>query len=393
MKHKKGTIIHWILLGVIFALGVFFFASKSSLLSIAPQGQWHLDFLRENYLVAQQEVLKTSIVGKNVGSQVALDLAGHGGYLPGEESPCGMREGIPLWNRLDTFCFPPVDENVKTLAASRLSEAMPGKKFSDIGVSGSLFFARGNRETIRTSFARYAYENSFTVNLPYSFEEYTQLELEATLLLEQCRDARNLTACILANKAFHWTRGKCNGISLEEIAGRSVQFCVDSPAAAVVNPQGTATPVVYSLTLDFTPLGPLVVEQLYSQAASQGSTSEIIFESDELSEGYVLYYTNWQEVRNRKGTVAEVFEGMPDIVEFGLFSKSVALVNPVEIDCPAEKESGRLYRCEDGKLHYLLYDDRLAVGNTYFTITTTAAGKESSVHHFAPLLVPISSIT
>ncbi len=387
MKHKKGTIIHWILLGVLFALGVFFFASKSNLLSIAPKGEWQLDFLRENYVAAQQELLKTSIVGRNVGSQVALDLARHGGYLPGEESPCGTIEGVQRWNRLDSFCFPPVDENFKQLARLRLAEALPGKQFSEMGISGSLFFARGITETIRTSHARYQYENSFAVNLPYSFEEYTQLELEASLLVEQCRDARNVTACILANKAPHWTQGKCNGMSLEEIPSRLVPFCVDSPAAAVLTLPGIATPLTYSLALDFTPLGPLVVEQLYSQATSQGSTSEIIFEPDEFAEGYVLYYTNWQEVRNRKGTVAEVFEGMPDIAEFGLFSKSVELANPKEINCPSEKETGRLYRCEDGKLHYLLYDNRLVAGNTYFTITTTAAGKESSIHHFAPLIV------
>src|SRR3989338_4067197 len=229
MKHKKGTIIHWILLGVIFALGVFFFASKSNLLSIAPKGQWQLDFLQENYVAAEKELLKTSVVGKNVGSQIALDLARHGGYLAGQESSCGMVRGIPFWNHRETFCLPPTEENVKLLAASKIRQEIPGKQFSDFGFEGPLFFARGTKETIRSSLARYTYENSFAVNLQYSFEEYTQLELEAALLLEQCRDARNLTACIALNHASHWTSGRCDGRPSEELSERQVLFCVNSP--------------------------------------------------------------------------------------------------------------------------------------------------------------------
>lgn len=249
--NKRGAILHWILFGVLLALGIFLFADKTGFVSTEPVASWQLDFLTYNYLEAEKQILKTSSIAQPIGSSIALQLAGGGGFA--HPSACGQIEGINVWNTKDQTCFPDEITAAQELATATLTTQMPGKKFSSLGFASTFFYGKGEKETIRTPYARYTFDNSFYVDIGYYFDEYYQIKQEAQSLLVWCK-GENAAACVTEKKPAHWHYQSCDAdVPIPEGTTEMV-FCVQSPVKAKVNGEL----VRYHFGLDFGKPGELV---------------------------------------------------------------------------------------------------------------------------------------
>ncbi len=239
--NKKGSLLHWTLFGFLIALGMVLVLSPINL-QAKEKGSWQLTFLEENYLEAEKELLKTSIIARKTGLEIAQELAEKGGYLE-ESSACGELNSLPLWNKKEQPCFPAVNEAVSRLAAERMKAGL-GRTFTGIGFEENLFFGRGEERTVVSQAGTYYFRDNFAVDLGYSFEEYEKLESEARELIQKCRPANDLPSCLSALPE-RWHLGDCgNSPAVSAVSGRQALFCVGSAA-------GTKSKIKYQFALDF----------------------------------------------------------------------------------------------------------------------------------------------
>ena len=242
--NKKGAIMHWILFGVLLALGIFFMGSKAGFVSVQPTASWQLDFLQHNYLEAEKWILKTNIVARGVGTEIAQELAQHGGYKAAAPSDCGTIENINFWNKGEKNCFPDVSSAAVELAVAKLNQ-LSGKTFSSVGFKDTFFYGKSGKESIGTTDARYIFENSFYVNIGYSFSEYNQIKQEAQSLLAICTE--NVAACLKEKKPKHWHYLSCTNEPAIPADAQEIVFCVESPGKYKIHDEG----VEYHFALDF----------------------------------------------------------------------------------------------------------------------------------------------
>jgi len=376
--NKKGTLVHWIILGLLVALGIFFLMSEKSKFGIDVKGEWQLDFLKENFLEAEKKLLQTDSIVKNIGTGFALDLAENGGFEEGTGSDCGEYNGINTWNKKNKWCFTyqNLSQMVVSMAGERLSEKLP-QNFSEININGFFLTGKGKQDNIVTKNARYSYDTSFAVNLGYSFEEYALLEQEAHRLVTNCQNEKELKDCLDQLKLNYWKYSSCDAEeeSYSESL-RKVLFCVVSPNLAYLPVGGSSEQklINYKLALDFTPTKPFAVEAEVSYDLDK-DFYEISFEQDLWADSYNLHYTNWPSVLEKKGLVEEVFSLM--VEGFGYFHKTVSFANPEKEDCPSDKKAGNVYLCSD-KVVYVLKDEELVLGGRYFFAVTSVWGEEES---------------
>ncbi len=236
--------MHWILFGVLVALGIFFFAGKAGFVSTQPKAAWQLDFLQHNYLEAEKWILKTNIVAREVGIEIAQELAQQGGFTADTPSDCGAIDDINLWNKKGKTCFPDVSSAAIELAAAKLNQ-LSGKTFSSIGFKDTFFYGKSGKESIGTPDARYTFENSFYVNIGYSFSEYNQIKQEAQSLLAICTE--NMAACLTEKKPKHWHYLSCTNEPVIPADAHEIVFCVESPGNYKIKEKK----VEYVLALDF----------------------------------------------------------------------------------------------------------------------------------------------
>ncbi|MEK6951142.1 MAG: hypothetical protein AABX13_05460, partial [Nanoarchaeota archaeon] len=206
--NKRGTLIHWIIFGVLAALGLFFVLTANANFGTGPKGQWHLTFLTENYLVAEKESLKLNLQAKALGQEIAQELAINGGFKVGSE--CGVVDGVPLWNFEEKWCLPKPEKGVKELFLEKKRTGglhLELQEIEEVGIQNndysSLFFGKdgkGVQKTIKSSVGTYSYPITFSIDLGYSFEEYQDLLKEAAALVQDCRNKKSLPECI-AEKA------------------------------------------------------------------------------------------------------------------------------------------------------------------------------------------------
>ncbi len=378
--NKRGTLIHWIIFAVLAALGLFLVLTANANFGTGPKGQWPLAFLTENYLAAEKESLKLNLQAKTEGREIARELAINGGFKVG--SDCGVVDGIPLWNFEEEWCLPKPEKGVQELFLEKkrvgsISEEM--RDIEEVGLQNnddsSLFFGHGSQKTVQSSVGRYSYPVTFSIDLGYSFEEYQDLLKEAAVLVQDCRNKKEIKSCIIQNQ--RWKPGLC-GEELKTISKRTVPFCVESPRGTVFG----GVPLQYQIGLDFTPIEPWAVDTFTVEKKIVGDKThyEIQFEQDPAMEQYLIYYTDWPEAINRKGTAEEVFASGVSLKTLGYFQEKITFANPASGACPAEKEANKAYWC-DKMVVYVLADTRITAG-TYFTITAVKGSEESKIERW-----------
>lgn len=374
--NRHGAILHWIMFGILIAMGIFFVASNLGQQQVEQKGKWSLDFLEQNYAEAEKRLLTTTIIGKKAGVNSALELASRGGFLADELTFCGKVGEIYLWNKESTFCSPNIKHNLPIVARAQLVQELPGKEFSALDYSGTVFFGKGPLETISTPGASYTFENSFAVDLGYSFEEYAQLENDARQLLSTCKDQDILGTCVNGQKPTYWHYHSCFGPEVIPSSTRILDFCVTSPTDAMLN----GNLVQYRLALDFTPSTALMVTDFSVEHI--GSQYQITFRPQTTADSYLIHYTDWQQVAGKSGDVEDIFSTMPSTV--GLFHKTVAVENPTTVNCPADKVPGTTYLClgETNSIMYVLEDTAIQLGQTYLAVTSVRNDQESKIGYF-----------
>lgn len=375
--NKKGFILH--LAVVLFVLGIILFLALTNkdVLNIDIKGEWHNDFLTNNYLQAQQELLKLDIIAKRVGSEAALELAMSGGFLENQQSECGTLGKVNIWNNKDKWCFPDFVVNLDQLAKEKF--ALKGKEsFKEINYNGEFFVGKGEEKTITSEVGTYTYDESFAVYLGYSFDKYKSFLLEAKKLVNFCNKEHNLRTCLDKIKLNNWEYGACGSGEVFDSSNRKIKFCVESPTQSNVLIGDTYKTVKYNLALDFTPAKALAVEEL--SVTLDGNNYKITFTEDSTAESYTLYYTNWQNApQNIPGSAEQIFSLMPFAGQTN-FYKSVA-INSIE-SCSSNLEMGKAYLCNN-KITYILVDNELAADKVYyFAVTSVKEGEESQISLF-----------
>lgn len=110
---KKGALFHWIIFGILAALGVFFLMIQNTDVGVTAKGDWQLNFLRHYYLQGEQELLATDQAALHLGQTMIPLLAEKAGMVG--DSPCGIIEGVQYWNKGTQFCFPEITANLNSL--------------------------------------------------------------------------------------------------------------------------------------------------------------------------------------------------------------------------------------------------------------------------------------
>ncbi len=381
--------IHWIIFGVLAAFGLFIASTANvNLKTTGIKGEWQLQFLKENYLAAEKEELRLNLLSKELGREIARELAINGGFKIG--SGCGVTDGgTPLWNFQERWCSVEPEENVKALFLEKKRSGIPMEiqDIEEVGIvevdDSSVFFGKGVQKIVKSAIGTYTYPLTFSIDLGYSFAEYTDLQKEAIALVQNCRNKKDLLGCLAAwaqqTANPRWNLGLC-GERLTTITKRTLPFCVESPRGTVFG----GVPLQYQIGLDFTPVEPWVVEEFTVEKkviSDNGHTRyEIEFEQDPSIDQYRIYYTNWPDVKDRKGTPEEVLESGVSLTTLGYFQKKVTFDNPSSGNCPAEKEAHKAYWC-DQKIIYVLEDDKITV-ETYFTVTAVEGSEESRIERW-----------
>lgn len=110
--NKKAAIFHWIILGFIASVGIFFLLTTEVDTNVKVKGEWQLDFIEDYVTEAENKLLVYEIEAQNVALMATLDLAENGGYSPTENSLCGTYNNYQLWNKESTLCFPNIEESI-----------------------------------------------------------------------------------------------------------------------------------------------------------------------------------------------------------------------------------------------------------------------------------------
>src|SRR3989338_1244575 len=243
--NRHGGILHWGVLLITAGLIVFLGLSIKGSVTPGVKGEWVVTFLKEGYLEAQKVLLKNDIIAKNIGQEIAVELAANGGFPPETSSGCGRSKGRNFWNKEEQWCLPDVKNAVITQAQEKLALRLAGKTFTDIGYSSTFFFGKGSAETIKTNHGTYTFENGFSVDVGYSFAEYDQLTAEAQRLIKACRNKRNLQECVDGARNAGWKYASCDEEEFPS-EGRQIPFCVVSSATQL------SSPVLYLFILPMT---------------------------------------------------------------------------------------------------------------------------------------------
>ncbi len=375
MRSKKAALFHWILLGILLSVGTFFIFFNQFDFSSNVKGVWPLQFIRENFLEAELELLKLDVNAKNIGKIVLEKMALNGGFK--ESSDCGTVSDFNAWNEQDEWCSADVSSVAKDLAEEEFTAKFPQEKFVELKFDKDNFIGLGRVKEVVSPAGVYKFNNSFNVNLPFSLEEYSNLQGKAKLLVKNCQNKVNFHSCLdqnLNQEIFtSWHYSSCEPAAEEfKAEGRRVPFCAVG--------QGN---LKYNFALDFTNTELFKVEIDHLVYDSVLNQYEITFIQDSAATGYNIYYTNWDSAEGFvPDTANSIFSLMPQ--ELNFFYELKYIDNPTVLDCPVEKEPGNTYLCvDDGfKVVYVLQDGQIVPGEALVTVTTTKDNRESEIDGF-----------
>ncbi len=382
--NKKGAIFHWVMFGLVAAIGLFYILTFDLSVATQTRGGWQLTTIRafqeaEADLLAIDQTVKDAVNEIVTGFDITGDLG------------CGQYNGVALWNNKESFCQLKVDQKLK----SKFNNLVKDKTkipYQEIIISGNEISGKAEKmKTISSAtefipteeksaglfksyqsflippfHLEYKYNPGFIVEIGTTLGEYSALYDKARQLVNTCKNENELKKCLDENKG-NWKYSVCqNSIYVEE--NRQVHFCVSG-----IN-------IEYDFALDFSSNMALSVDK--AEAETKADSYEISFEKDETADSYKVYYTDYLNLESKTGTADEVFTQVPTGL---LYSWYFWQINKVDIinDCTS-KEVGKAYICGDNIL-YVVDKNILSqeYGENYlFAVTTLKAGTESEIESF-----------
>jgi hypothetical protein len=249
--NKKGTILHYIILGVLASLAIVLIVDVASDIGKMSKGEWHTNFLKEQYIPARIDTLKMEIIGRDVGFEVAKELAITSGFI--DNSQCGTSNGVNLFNKKNQWCVPEIDDNLEKLAISKLTERVNDRSFMSVKYKDTILIGDAGKITTTKNLSSYSYNAGFVVDLEYSFDEYLSLIKKGRILVETCRDEIDFINCVGNVTNMNWDYENCDEANVD-MNSRKVTFCVNSPKNYNIYIGGEMKVVQYIFALDFRPV-------------------------------------------------------------------------------------------------------------------------------------------
>jgi len=252
VKSKKGAVIlHWAVFGLLAAIGLFAWLTYDAELGVKVKGEWQLDYLRNFYIEGQEELMQTEQQALLVGNKIIFSLADNGGFT--ESSPCGVEEGVHYWNKVGSFCFLEVDEEIDQAFDKAYQEKYNSDRRFAVSHQGKeLVGEAAETEMISGPKMTYNYFPHFRANIGYNFDEYFQIQNDAKSVLDLCKWKPDLRECLEDTKPEYWKFTDCDAEMYRENE-RKVVFCSESPGRyTILQPDGSVVPVRYTFGLDFT---------------------------------------------------------------------------------------------------------------------------------------------
>ena len=372
--NKKAAVFHWILFGVLGSLVLFYILAAKIDAGSGVKGEWQLQFLKENYLEAEKDLLKLDIAAQKIGRETAIELAKNGGYPPGKISDCevvGTAPAVPLWNAGTRWCFPDIAKNVQEVAAAKFAS----ERFSvptEIQSKGLIFTGKGEKKSISSPAGTYRYDTNFAVNIDYSFADYLNVEQEATDLVLKCHAEADLAKC-LQQKPNWWKYGPCGQQSTAPPTTRRMVFCVEGTVLS-------GGPLLYQLGLDFSSSEVFPVDRI--EVVANGAGFELQFPEREKAERYRIYLTDDLILEGKTGTVEDLAREVKTGFNYQWkILDEFAVLNIVAdaATCPpnAGRAPSKAYRCGD-KIIYVPDLTRWPQ-TVLLAVTVIEDGKESAI--------------
>lgn len=385
--NKKAAFFHWVLFGVLAALGFFFIFTTDNVIDV-HKGENQLEIL-DFYLEFKANNIVEDSKYQQAISETIISLAAKGGII--NETGCSNLEGVPLWNLGGTYCYPS-EEQAFILEFSQLAEKKALFENDSFEFDYSTVFFSGTsseKRILNNSKIEISIPNSFAINTGYNLaEEYAALKNQASILILECSDKDDLATCLNSNKEKTWHYSDCNDKNYFE-SERKVLFCVDSPSRArVLNESGQMQEVQYKLALDFTPTEPTIIENKQVSLSKDASSYLIRFDESQIAQEYSVYVTSVEYVE---------YEGPAE--DFRVFGSTSTgdfdFENNFKVDeidyliCPFDEdffEAGYAYSC-NSEVIFVLDATTLNPANQYYvTITSHYNGLESDVSGFVELI-------
>ena len=229
---KKGALFHWIILGILVAVGTFFVWSSATSSAFLVKGLWHTDFLQETVVEQQKEQVLTDLIARRTAQEALLDYTNSGGIL--ERNECSVAEPFPLWNTKDMWCLPNIQEDFVTDYSQKLGQTVLGQ-FSNILLKGSTVRAGGEEiqfQRDKPFYIEYSPKIGLSIDTGYSTAEFDLITAGAQDLVKKCQNRKDLENCISAFELNHnnWNRNICDSEEdrLIEEAYLLYRQCLDS---------------------------------------------------------------------------------------------------------------------------------------------------------------------
>src|SRR3989339_282912 len=147
MVNKKGALFHWIIFGVLAAFGLFFILANPLEMGYSIKGQWQSDFLKNYYLISEEEMLKTDLNAKLIIKQAVLDLSQKGGF--NQKSECPTINNYNVWNKITDWkkCSPEPEKELIAGIKSKLLLSYPLRTY-DLKLDGLSVYGKSNSESL-----------------------------------------------------------------------------------------------------------------------------------------------------------------------------------------------------------------------------------------------------
>ncbi|PIZ51471.1 hypothetical protein COY27_03710 [Candidatus Woesearchaeota archaeon CG_4_10_14_0_2_um_filter_33_13] len=399
--NKKGAFFHWIIFGVVAAIGLYFVLSIDvNVTGQNTKGVWQLSYVRATQ-DAQKDLLEIDQTARNA---IALAVNNIGKEQLAKDLGCGVVKGYPVWNNKKGFCELKLDETIKA-DINKLIINKTNVPYEEIIYSeGAIIGKTNERKVIGSSLGviptstktaglfttyesylikpfelRYEYNPGFRVKVGSSFgKAYETIKEQAKSLLINCSTELNLKDCLDKNKLNTWHYTYCEKDYFAQ-EGRVVPFCVKTDG------QGD-----YKLALDFISEGTLAVTGISTEFDKDQNLTTISFELYPGIKDYTIYYTNWLIAQSQippAKKAAEIFYTMPSGEGFDYFQKSINFsLASFDNNCPVNKEPNNVYLCSN-MVMYSFIDNSLNTGNYLFAVIAIQDAQETTITSFTSLNV------
>ncbi|MEK6900177.1 MAG: hypothetical protein AABX05_03565 [Nanoarchaeota archaeon] len=260
MRSKKGALFHWIVFGLLLAVGSFALMSYTSQIGMQTKGEWQISFLRDYYQGAEKQLLQVQQTALLAGGDMAIMLSQQAGFS--KESPCGSYDGVQYWNNEKKFCFLNVDEEINAAFKDIFVMKYGGDEYYLVSRQGEELIgsATGDIVVYNGLVTKYTVKPHFRVDMNYNFDDYFLLQNEAHAIVEKCKWQEKLEECITEMKPANWRFNDCDEDKYRE-EDRKVVFCAESPGEYSLFDGEKDVPVRYRFGLDFVtpPLNPALL--------------------------------------------------------------------------------------------------------------------------------------